>query len=130
MRVCSSLLVIGTGGEPVSDLERSWLYVALVVSAEGLLITSCFQRRSASNFLQIGHILLASLILISILVSPNTWTSQGHFGREDCFGATHKKEQHFHGCLVRGGAIRLDHRGEFIYPSRPMCFELVVGPGL
>ena len=76
----------------VSDLEGPWLYVALVVSAEGLLITNSFQCRSASNFLQIENILLAPLIFIFFLVGPNAGASRGHFGREDCFGAIHKKE--------------------------------------
>ena len=57
------------------------MYMALVVAAEGLLIASCFQRRSASHFLQVGNILLPLLVLIFFLVSPDTRASQGHLAR-------------------------------------------------
>jgi len=42
----------------VSDLEGSWLYVALVVAAEGLLVASCLQRHSTPNLLLVENVLL------------------------------------------------------------------------
>jgi hypothetical protein len=44
----------------VSDLECPWLYVALVVVVEGLLMASCFQRLWASHFIPVENVLLPS----------------------------------------------------------------------